>query len=68
MLHEKNIEINVEDGRNYNALSMLVGPYKPDIIIQLAAVSHANKSNKDPHSTFDHTLRTLKTLLTYLKT
>ena len=46
LLHEKNIEINVEDGRNYNALSMLVGPYKPDIIIQLAAVSHATSQTK----------------------
>lgn len=63
LLHEADVEINVEDGRNYNALSMLVGPYKPDIIIQLAAVSHANKSNKDPHSTFDHTLRTLENTL-----
>ena len=28
-----------------------------DIIIHLAAkLSHANKSNKDPHSTFDHSL------------
>ena len=43
------ININIEDGRNYNALSMLIGKIKPDVIIQLAAVSHADKSNKDPH-------------------
>lgn len=35
----------------------------PDIVIHLAAVSHANKSNKDPHSTFDHSLRTLENTL-----
>ena len=39
----------------------------PDIIIHLAAVSHANKSNKDPHSTFDHSFRTLENTLTYAK-
>ena len=36
---------------------------KPQIIIHLAAVSHANRSNKDPHSTFDHSLRTLENAL-----
>lgn len=63
LLHENDVEINVEDARNYNALSMLIGQFKPDVIIQLAAVSHANKSNKDPHTTFDHTLRTLENTL-----
>ena len=38
-----------------------------DIIIHLAAVSHANKSNKDPHSTFDHSLRTLENTLDFSK-
>ena len=41
---------------------------KPDVIIQLAAVSHANKSNKDPHSTFDHSLRTLENALDISRT
>ena len=31
--------------------------------MHLAAVSHANRSNKDPHSTFDHSLRTLENAL-----
>ena len=63
LLHENNIELNVEDARNYNAMSKLLGYSNPDIIIQLAAVSHANKSNKDPHTTFDHSLRTLENTL-----
>jgi len=63
LLHEYEVEINVEDARNYSALTRIVGLQKPDIIIQLAAVSHANKSNKDPHSTFDHSLRTLENAL-----
>ena len=60
LLHANNINLYIEDARNYNSLSLLLGKIKPDIIIHLAAVSHANKSNKDPHTTFDHTLRTLE--------
>ena len=45
----------------------IINNYKPDLIIHLAAVSHANKSNKDPHSTFDHSLRTLENVLDYAK-
>jgi nucleoside-diphosphate-sugar epimerase len=67
LLCENDVEINIEDARNYNALSMLMGKHKPDVIIQLAAVSHANKSNKDPHTTFDHTLRTLENTLDIAK-
>ena len=40
---------------------------KPHIVIHLAAVSHANRSNKDPHTTFDHSLRTLENALTIQK-
>jgi len=45
----------------------LLGKEKPDVTIQLAAVSHADKSNKDPHTTFDHTLRTLENTLDIAK-
>ncbi len=67
LMHDNNIEINIEDARNYSAMSMLIGQHKPDVIIQLAAVSHANKSNKDPHTTFDHTLRTLENTMDIAK-
>lgn len=63
LMHENSIDINIEDAREYNSMSILLDRYRPDIIIQLAAVSHANKSNKDPHTTFDHTLRTLENTL-----
>ena len=33
------------------------------MIVHLAAVAHAGRSNKDPHSTFDHSLRTLENAL-----
>ena len=44
-------------------MSRYIGYFKPQVIIHLAAVSHANRSNKDPHSTFDHSLRTLENSL-----
>ena len=61
----KNAEINikVQDARDYHELSRLLSQSKPNIIIQLAAVSHANRSNKDPYSTFDHSFRTLENAL-----
>ena len=67
LLNENNLEVNIEDARNYNAMSMLLEKYRPEVIIHLAAVSHANKSNKDPHSTFDHSLRTLENTLDIAK-
>ncbi len=67
ILKKNNIELIIQDARDYNALSRLLGDIKPDIIVHLAAVSHANKSNKDPHSTFDHSLRTLENTLDFAK-
>lgn len=44
-------------------LSRLLSGFKPDCIVHLAAVAHIDRSNKDPHSTFDHSLRTLENTL-----
>jgi len=67
LLNNGKIELHIEDARNYHAISRLYDHINPDIIIHLAAVSHANKSNKDPHSTFDHSLRTLENTLDFAK-
>ena len=63
LLKKAKIKFHIEDARNYYKLSSLFNDIKPQIVIHLAAVSHANKSNKDPHSTFDHSLRTLENAL-----
>ncbi len=62
-LRDVNIPLHVVDARDYHALSRTLTDVKPDVIVQLAAVSHANRSNKDPFSTFDHSLRTLENAL-----
>jgi nucleoside-diphosphate-sugar epimerase len=63
LLKKANVDLLIQDAREYHAMSRLIEKIQPDIIIHLAAVSHANKSNKDPHTTFDHSLRTLENTL-----
>ena len=63
LLNFNKIGLNVLDARDYHAYSKIYAKLDPDVVIHLAAVSHANKSNKDPHSTFDHSLRTLENTL-----
>ena len=67
ILNEENIQLIIQDARDYHAVSKIYDDVKADIIIHLAAVSHANKSNKDPHSTFDHSFRTLENTLDFAK-
>jgi nucleoside-diphosphate-sugar epimerase len=57
------IPLLVQDARDYHVLSRMLGQIKPQVIIHLAAVAHAGRSNKDPYSTFDHSLRTLENAL-----
>jgi len=63
LLRHNNILLHLQDARDYHALSRILSDINPDVVIHLAAVSHANKSNKDPYSTFDHSLRTLENAL-----
>ena len=57
------IKLSIIDARNYSELSNIFSIFKPNVVIQLAAVSHSNLSNKDPHSTFDNSFRTLENAL-----
>ena len=63
LLQNSQFPLFVQDARNYHALSQLISQIDPQVVIQLSAVSHANKSNKDPYSTFDHSFRTLENAL-----
>jgi nucleoside-diphosphate-sugar epimerase len=62
-LREAEIDIHVQDAREYHALSRILTQINPQVIVHLAAVAHAGTSNKDPYSTFDHSLRTLENAL-----
>ena len=63
LLRKAEVALHLQDARDYHALSGIISEIKPDVVIQLAAVSHADQSNKDPYSTFDHSLRTLENAL-----
>jgi nucleoside-diphosphate-sugar epimerase len=45
----------------------MLSAINPQVIVHLAAVSHAGRSNKDPYSTFDHSLRTLENALDHAR-
>ena len=65
LLRQADIPVHLQDAREYHALSNMLSDIEPQVVVQLAAVSHANRSNKDPYSTFDHSLRTLENALDY---
>jgi nucleoside-diphosphate-sugar epimerase len=63
ILEKNDVQLKIIDARDYHAISKMIDEVKPDVIIHLAAVSHANRSNKDPFTTFDHSFRTLENVL-----
>ncbi len=63
LLREAGIPLHIQDARDYHALSQVLDKINPQVIVHLAAISHAGRSNKDPYSTFDHSLRTLENAL-----
>lgn len=67
MLELAEIPLVVQDARDYSALTRILANFKPDAVIHLAAVAHANRANKDPFTTFDHSLRTLENSLDFAR-
>lgn len=67
ILFDADIPVHVVDVRDYHTTGRLLADLAPDVIVHLAAVAHANVANKDPYSTFDHSLRTLENTLDYAR-
>jgi nucleoside-diphosphate-sugar epimerase len=63
LLREAGVLLHVQDARDYHALSRILNQIEPQVVVHLAAVAHAGRANKDPYSTFDHSLRTLENAL-----
>ena len=63
LLKKNKIKIHKIDAKNLLKIKNIINKLKPDVIIHLAAVSHANRSNKDPQKTFDNSLVTLQNSL-----
>jgi len=68
LLKEHEIKLIQVDARDYTFVNYLICETGCDTLIHLAAVAHANKSNKDPYSTFDHSIRTLENTLDTART
>ncbi len=67
LLRAAEVPLHVQDARDYGGLSKTLREINPQVIVHLAAISHAGKSNKNPYSTFDHSLRTLENALDYAR-
>jgi nucleoside-diphosphate-sugar epimerase len=67
-LHAADVPVHVQDAREYHELSRRLLEIEPETVVHLAAVAHATRSNKDPMSTFGHSLRTLENALDYSRT
>jgi nucleoside-diphosphate-sugar epimerase len=63
LLRRARIPLHVIDARDYSVFSYCLTSIKPNVVVQLAAIAHANRANKDPFSTFDHSMRTLENAL-----
>jgi len=63
LLNNAGVRFDTVDARDYLKLGIVLRDFQPHTIVQLAAVAHANRSNKDPFNTFDHSLRTLENAL-----
>ncbi len=63
LLRNARVGLHIIDVRDYHMVSHTLTEIKPDVVVHLAAIAHANRSNKDPFSTFDHSMRTLENVL-----
>lgn len=63
LIRQAGIPLHPQDARDYHAFGRILEKIKPQVIVHLAAVAHAGSANKDPYSTFDHSLRTLENSL-----
>jgi len=63
LLRQNEVGLHIVDVRDYQLTTIALNSIKPDAIVHLAAIAHANRSNKDPFSTFDHSMRTLENVL-----
>ena len=48
LLQEAGVPVHVQDARDYHRMSKVIGAFRPDTVVHLAAVAHANRANKDP--------------------
>ena len=67
LFKDNEIKLIKVDAKDYKKTHEVLKEIKPNIIIHLAAVSHSNRSNIEPHKTFENSLVTLENVLDYAK-
>jgi nucleoside-diphosphate-sugar epimerase len=67
LIREAGVHLIVQDARDYHAISRILTEIDPHAVVHAAAVAHAGQSNKDPYTTFDHSLRTLENALDWAR-
>ncbi len=67
LLRQGGVPLYILDARDERALSMRLDDLRPQVLIHLAGVAHAQQSNMDPRSAFEHTLRTLQYSLDFAR-
>jgi nucleoside-diphosphate-sugar epimerase len=60
LLKQAGVPLYIMDARDERALANRLDQLRPQVLIHLAGVAHAQQSNLDPRSAFEHTLRTLQ--------
>ncbi len=66
LLKKNNVKFMIKDAKLNNTIR-IYKKVNPSVVIHLAAVSHANKSNKNPKNTFDNSIISLQNTLDYCK-
>lgn len=63
LLAEAGIRVVEQDARDSAALAAIVEEFRPDTVVVLAAISHASRSNANPHRAFENGAGTLEASL-----
>lgn len=63
LLRAAGVPMFIDDARDYHRLSRIFSTFEPNVVVLLAAVSHASRANKDPMTTLDHSFRSLENAL-----
>lgn len=67
LIKKHGVVLHTADARDRHLINERLSEIGPDVVIMLAAVSHANRSNKDPYNTFDNSFNTLESVLEYCR-
>ncbi len=63
LLADAGVTLDPIDARDETALAASFKSFAPQSVVQLAAVAHANRANRDPRAAFEHSTRTLQNAL-----